>query len=247
MNPFSLTGKTILITGASSGIGKATAILCAEMGARLVICGRDKERLNVVLSELAANDHQLYLGDLTASENIDKLMDQLPPLDGVVMSAGKGMTVPIQFASREKLDDIFNTNFFASVELLRQLIRKKKLQAGASVVVILSIGGTRRFLTGNAAYGATKAALEAVVRYAAIELAQKQIRVNGICPGMVRTPFIGKGAFTEEQYQADMQTYPLKRYGEPEDIANGAVYLLSDAASWVTGHSLVIDGGVTIN
>jgi len=247
MNPFSLTDKTILITGASSGIGKATAILCAEMGAKLVICGRDKERLESVLAELKPNEHQLFLGDLTAPENIDSLMEQLPALDGVVMSAGKGITVPIQFASREKLDDVFNTNFFASVELLRQLIRKKKLNNAASVVIILSIGGTRRFLTGNAVYGSTKAALEAIVKYAAIELASKQIRVNGICPGMVRTPFIGKGALTEEQYQKDMQTYPLKRYGEPEDIANGAVYLLSDAASWVTGHSLVIDGGVTIN
>lgn len=247
MNPFSLVGKTILITGASSGIGKATALLCAEMGARLIICGRDKERLEAVLASLRGNGHQLFLGDLTCNEIVERLMAEMPSVDGVVMSAGRGTTVPLQFASREKLDDVFNTNFFASVELLRYLIRKKKLNNGASVVVILSIGGTRRFLAGNAVYGASKAALESIVRYAAIELASKQIRVNGICPGMVRTPFIGKGALTEEQYQKDMQTYPLKRYGEPEDIANGAVYLLSDAASWVTGHSLVIDGGVTIN
>ena len=247
MNPFSLVGKTILITGASSGIGKSTAVLCAEMGAKLIICGRDKERLEAVLASLPENGHQLFLGDLTSSETVERLMSEMPAIDGVVMSAGRGITVPIQFASREKLDDVFNTNFFASVELLRCLIRKKKLNNGASVVVILSIGGTRRFLAGNAVYGASKAALESIVRYAAIELASKQIRVNGICPGMVRTPFIGKGALTEEQYQKDMQTYPLKRYGEPEDIANGAVYLLSDAASWVTGHSLVIDGGVTIN
>ena len=247
MNPFLLTGKTILITGASSGIGRATALLCAELGAKLIICGRDQERLENVLSSLEGNEHRLFLGDLTDTEIVEKLIAEIPALDGVVMSAGKGMTLPLQFATREKLDDVFNTNFFASVELLRMLIRKKKLNNGASVVVILSIGGTRRFLTGNAIYGSTKAALEAIVRYAAIELASKQIRVNGICPGMVRTPFIGKGALTEEEYQKDMQTYPLKRYGEPEDIANGAVYLLSDAASWVTGHSLVIDGGVTIN
>lgn len=247
MNPFLLTDKTILITGASSGIGRATAILCAEMGAKLIICGRNKERLEEVHGSLIGKNHQLFLGDLTEAKTIEQLIEDIPSLDGVVLSAGKGMTVPLQFASREKFDDIFNTNFFASTELLRLLIRKKKLNNGASVVVILSIGGTRRFLTGNAVYGATKAALESIVKYAAIELASKQIRVNGICPGMVRTPFIGKGALTEEQYQLDMQTYPLKRYGEPEDIANGAVYLLSDASSWVTGHSLVIDGGVTIN
>ena len=247
MNPFSLTGKTILITGASSGIGKATAILCSEMGARLIICGRDKERLENVFATLVPNEHQMFLGDLTSPETTEQLMNTIPTIDGVVMSAGKGTTLPLQFATREKLDDVFNTNFFASVELLRQLAKKKKLNNGASIVVILSIGGTRRFLAGNAVYGASKAALESIVRYAAIELASKQIRVNGICPGMVRTPFIGKGALTEEQYQKDMQTYPLKRYGEPEDIANGAVYLLSDASSWVTGHSLVIDGGVTIN
>lgn len=247
MNPFSLTGKTILITGASSGIGKATAILCSEMGARLIICGRDKERLENVFATLLPNEHQMFLGDLTSPKTTEQLMNTIPTIDGVVMSAGKGTTLPLQFATREKLDDVFNTNFFASVELLRQLAKKKKLNNGASIVVILSIGGTRRFLAGNAVYGASKAALESIVRYAAIELASKQIRVNGICPGMVRTPFIGKGALTEEQYQKDMQTYPLKRYGEPEDIANGAVYLLSDASSWVTGHSLVIDGGVTIN
>lgn len=244
-NPFSLEGKTILVTGASSGIGQACAIEASKLGAKVVICGRNKERLADTMSQLEGDEHICFEGDLLDQETIERLVSLVPSLNGAVFSAGRGLTLPFQFSTREKFDDIFNINFFSPVELLRLLAKKKKLAAGCSVVMIVSIGGTRRYTVGNSIYGTAKAALQSMVHFAALELAPKKIRVNGICPGMVNTPLIQKGTLSEEQLKADMDKYPLKRYGEPEDIAHGAAYLLSDASSWVTGESLVIDGGVT--
>lgn len=244
-NPFSLEGKTVLITGASSGIGKATAIECSKMGGKIIICGRNQERLQETFSQLEGEGHSTFEGDLLEQETIERLVNEAPQLDGVMLSAGKGMTLPFQFCTREKFDDIFNINFFSPVEIVRLLSKNKKLKHGCSIVVIVSIGGTRRFTVGKSVYGSAKAALDSMIHFWAQELATKKIRVNGICPGMVNTPLIHKGTITEEQLKEDMNTYPLKRYGEPEDIANGAIYLLSDASSWITGHSLVIDGGVT--
>lgn len=244
-NPFSLEEKTILVTGASSGIGQASAIECSKLGAKVIVCGRNKERIEQTLELLEGNGHISFEGDLLEEEVIEKLVKEIPKVDGIVLSAGKGLTLPFQFCTREKFDDIFNINFFSPVELLRLLTKKKKLNQNCSVVFIVSIGGTRRFSVGNSIYGTAKAALQTMVRFSALELASKKIRVNGICPGMVNTPLIQKGTLSSEQLKSDMEKYPLKRYGEPEDIAHGVIYLLSDAASWVTGTSLVIDGGVT--
>lgn len=244
-NPFSLEGKTILVTGASSGIGQATAIECSKMGAKVIICGRDKERLNNTLSLLEGDNHQTFEGDLLHDEVLNNLVSTVPQLDGVVFSAGKGLTLPFQFSTREKFDDIFNVNFFSPIELLRLLSKKKKINQNGSVVFIVSIGGVKRFSVGNSIYGASKAALQSMVNFTAQELASKKIRVNSICPGMVETPLIRKGTLTEEQLKEDMDKYPLKRYGKPEDIAYASIYLLSEASSWLTGQSIVIDGGVT--
>ena len=245
-NPFSLDGRTILVTGASSGIGRTTAIECSRMGSRLIISGRDRERLAEVLNELQGDGHQFIIADLTQADQVDNLLSQLPVVDGVVLCAGQGTVVPFKMADRKKIDPIFEINYFAPVELLRLLIKKKKLANGASVVFVSSIGGVDSITIGNSIYGASKAALNSAMRFCALELASKQIRVNSVCPGMVNTRLIQGGAVSEEQHQADMQKYPLKRYGEPEDIAHGIVYLLSNASSWVTGHSLVIDGGYTV-
>lgn len=244
-NPFSLEGKTILVTGASSGIGRATAIECSKMGAKLVICGRNRERLEETLSNLSGSEHQVFEGDLLQEDVLDNLISVIPQLDGVVFSAGKGLSLPFQFSTREKFDEIFNINFFSPIELLRLLTKKKKFNKNSSVVFIVSIGGVKRFSVGNSIYGASKASLKSMVNYAAHELASKKIRVNGICPGMVETPLIRRGTITDEQLKEDMDKYPLKRYGQPEDVAYGAIYLLSDASSWVTGESIVIDGGIT--
>ena len=241
-NPFTLKGKTILVTGASSGIGQATAVKCAQMGAEVVITGRDTERLQAT-ADLMGNLKAQIAADLTNQEDVERLVASLPPLDGAVLCAGNSTTLPLQFGSREKFDEMFNVNFFAPVELL---YKKKVLQKGASVVLIASIGGTHSFMPGNGVYGASKAALNSLMKYAAREYASRKIRVNSICPGMVDTPLIHRGTITEEQLAEDAKRYPLGRYGKPDDIANGAVYLLSDASSWLTGHDLVIDGGFSI-
>jgi NAD(P)-dependent dehydrogenase (short-subunit alcohol dehydrogenase family) len=244
-NPFSLKGKTVLVTGASSGIGQATAVECAQMGAEVVITGRDTERLQAT-ADLLGNPKAQIVADLTSQEDVERLIAALPPLDGAVLCAGNSTTLPLQFGSREKFDEMFNVNFFAPVELLRLMYKKKVLQKGASVVLIASIGGTHSFMPGNGVYGASKAALNSLMKYAAREYASRKIRVNSICPGMVDTPLIHRGTITEEQLAEDAKRYPLGRYGKPDDIANGAVYLLSDASSWLTGHDLVIDGGFSI-
>lgn len=245
-NPFSLDGRTILVTGASSGIGRTTAIECSRMGARLIVTGRDSERLDKVLHELLGDGHQAIVANLTQADQVENLLSQLLVVDGVALCAGQGTVVPFKMADRRKIDPIFEINYFAPVELLRLLIKKKKLANGSSVVFVSSIGGVDSITIGNSIYGASKAALNSAMRFCALELASKQIRVNSVCPGMVNTRLIQGGAVSEEQHQADMQKYPLKRYGEPEDIAHGIIYLLSNASSWVTGHSLVIDGGYTV-
>ena len=245
-NPFSLNGKTVLVTGASSGIGQETAIQCSKLGAKLIITARNEERLKDTLSQLEGEGHQMMIAELTNQADIDELVSKVEHLNGVVLCAGKGMTSPFPFSTREKYDDIFNINFFAPVELLRLLVKKKKLQKESSVVFVSSIGGNGSYSLGNGVYGASKAAICSTMKFCARELAPKKIRVNSVNPGMVNTRLIQGGAISEEQHKLDMEKYPLKRYGEPEDIAYGIIYLLSDASSWVTGHSLVIDGGITI-
>lgn len=245
-NPFSLEGKTILVTGASSGIGQATAIECSKLGAKVVITGRNVERLTETLKALDGEGHVLLEADLTEANGVEGISDQCPTLNGVVLCAGKGMTLPLNFATREKYDQIFSVNFFAPMELLRLLLKRKKVEKGASIVFVSSIGGNWSFSLGNGVYGASKAAVNSAMKFWAKELAPKKIRSNSVSPGMVNTRLIQGGAISEEQHKLDMEKYPLKRYGEPNDIAHGIIYLLSDASSWVTGHSLVIDGGVTI-
>ena len=245
-NPFSLSGKTILVTGASSGIGQATAIECSKMGAKLVITGRNAERLQETMNLLEGEGHQQVLAELTDEEQVKNLVEGCSVLQGVALCAGRPMTLPFQFCTREKMDDVFNTNYFAPFELLRLLAKKKKILAGSSAVFITSIGGVLRCTPGNTVYGATKAALTSTMKFAALELAQKKIRVNAVCPGMTNTKLIHAGTISEEQLKANESKVPLEKFCDPVDIAQGVVYLLSDASKSVTGHSLVIDGGVTI-
>lgn len=247
-NPFSLAGKTILVTGASSGIGRTTAVNCSRMGARVIVTARDKSRLQETVNELAPVEggHKQYLADLTNQEDVKRPLGELPPLDGAVLCAGNSVTLPLQFGTRDKFDSMFEVNFFSPVELMRLMYKKKLLNKGSSVVLMASIGGTHSYMPGNGVYGASKAALNSVMKYAAREYAARKVRVNSICPGMVDTPLIHRGVITDEQLAEDAKKYPLGRYGRPEDIANGVIYLLSDASSWLTGHDLVIDGGFSI-
>lgn len=245
-NPFSLSGKTILVTGASSGIGQATAIECSKLGAKLVITGRNVERLQETMRQLEGEGHQQVVAELTDSNDLCCLVRRCSHLDGVVLCAGKGRTLPFAFSTRECFDEIMEVNYYSPVELLRLLVRGKVLNKPASVVFVSSVGGVFLFGGANTIYGASKAAVNSTMRYCATELAAKKIRVNSVNPGMTETALIRRGTISDEQLQEDVKRYPLKRYGQPIDIAHGIIYLLSDASSWVTGHSLVIDGGVTI-
>lgn len=248
-NPFSLKGKTILVTGASSGIGKATAVLCAEMGASLILIARDAVRLNSVAGKVmeCGTSAEIIQLDLTEATAIDTLIEQLPIVDGLMLCAGKGLTLPVQFCDRKNFEDLFELNFFSTVELVRQVYKKKKISKGGAIVAVSSMGGTHVFSGGNGIYGASKAALDSFMKFAAKEFASRKIRVNTILPAMVDTPLIHRGTITDEQLAENAKVYPLKRYGKPEDIANAALYLLSDASSWVTGTSMIVDGGLSIS
>ena len=245
-NPFSLEGKTILVTGASSGIGRRTAVECSKLGAKLIITARNEERLKETLSLLQGDGHEMILADLTSDEERQIIVEQIPLLNGLVLCAGKSNAVPFKLANRDKFDSIFEINFFAPIELMRMLIKANKLLEKSSVVFVSSVGGLEIISKGNSIYGASKAAFNSTMKFCALELSPKGIRCNSVLPGMVNTGLIEGGALNKEQHMADMLKYPLKRYGEPEDIAYGIIYLLSDASSWVTGHSLVIDGGISI-
>ena len=245
-NPFSLKGKTILVTGASSGIGQETAIQCSKMGAKVIVTARNEERLKETLSQMEGEGHLMMLADLTNQAELESLVNEIDQLNGLVLCAGKPKTLPFQFCTRDNFDEVFNINFFAPVELLRLLVKKKKMTKDSSVVFVSSIGGVRAYGASNSIYGASKSAIDSIMKTSARELATKRIRVNSVNPGMVDTKLIHVGVITEEQLEADKKTYPLQRYGNPIDIALGIVFLLSDASSWMTGHPLVIDGGKTI-
>ena len=241
-NPFSLEGKTIFVTGASSGIGQSTAVQCSRMGARVVVTGRDVERLQITFSMLQGEGHIQIVADVDKDEDIERLADSCPELDGLVNNAGQSKGTPVNFIRREDLENVFQTNLYGVMLLTKRLLKKKKLARGGSIVFTSSIS-SHMTAPGIAIYAASKAALSAYMRNCAIELAPKGIRANAVLPGMVETKLINNGKYTEEDRQADMQLYPLGRYGKPEDIAYLMVYLLSDASVWMTGSELVIDGG----
>lgn len=245
-NPYSLEGRTILITGASSGIGRITAIECAKLGAQVVLTGRNEERLSSVLNELEGIGHQFVTCDLKNSTAIRELVEGLPAIDGFVSNAGYTKTAPVQFVKEDDLLSMLQVNTVAPVLLLRDLLKKKKLQKGASVVFTSSIAGVVRSSVGNTMYASTKGAISAFVRVAAKELAAKGIRVNAVCPASVDTGILDNGAISREQLEADMANYPLQRYGKPEEVAWAIIYLLSEASAWTTGTNMLIDGGISI-
>ena len=245
-NPFSLEGKTILVTGASSGIGRAAACECSKMGAKVIITARNEERLSQTLSELDGEGHQMILCDLNNEEAIDNLVAQMPEIQGLINNAGFTKILPVQFLSYEDINSVFQVNTFAPMILLQKLLKKKKMKKGASVVFTSSLAGMGVCTVGNSMYSASKGAISAFIRCVALELAPKNIRVNAVCPGMVDTGILDSGTLKKEQLEEDMRNYPLGRYGKPEDIAWAMVYLLSEASGWVTGDNLIIDGGLTI-
>jgi len=245
-NPFTLQGKTILITGASSGIGRATAIECAKMGAKVVITGRNESRLNDTFNQLEGEGHIQLVADLKSKDDILELIAKMPVLDGCVNNAGIVKTALTQFITEDGLDEVLKVNTIAPIMLTQLLIKNKKLQKKSSVVFTSSISGVYSAIVGNAIYSVSKGAINGFVKNAALDLASKQIRVNSVNPGMISTDILTDGTISEEQLEEDKKKYPLKRYGKPEEVAFAIIYLLSDASAWVTGTSLLIDGGFTL-
>jgi len=244
MNAFDLTGKTILVTGASSGLGRQSAITASEYGAKLVITGRNPDRLGETFHSLKGQGHLQFLADLTSQADIDQLVASLPVLNGVVHSTGISDLSPARFITAETIAKTFSISFDASVLLTAGLLGKKKLAKGHSSIVFISSISTRYPFVGGAMYISAKAALEAYARVLALELAPKGIRVNCVAPAFVRTPMLDETAANYSQEAVNMiEARQILGLGDPEDVANSIVYYLSDASKWVSATSLVLGGG----
>ena len=241
--PFHLTGKTILITGASSGIGRQAAINCAAMGANIILTGRNEDRLNEAYKQLSGDNHQTIPCDLLNDASILSLVKNISLLDGVVHCAGIVKPFPIQFLNKQKIDETLHTNFYSTVCLTSALFKAKKINDGASLVFLSSISGQYPG-KGNSMYAASKAGIEAFAKTVAAEYAHRKIRANSISPAMVKTPLYDYTSEGELKYAMDKHVakYPLG-VGYAEDVANAIIFLLSQASRWITGINIFMDGG----
>jgi NAD(P)-dependent dehydrogenase (short-subunit alcohol dehydrogenase family) len=242
---FSLEGKKILITGAGSGIGRATAIIASKMGATVLLIDISEEGMIETLSMLdeQLSGHQMYVLDLTNSEAVKSLVERIDNLDGLVNNAGISNSRPVQMIREEDFDRVVGLNTKAPMILTNLLYKKKKLNKGASIVFTSSLAGLYTFTPANGLYSLSKSALTSYAKSCAVEFAGRGIRSNCVNPSMVNTHLKESLSFSEEEYKKDIEKYPLKRYAEPEEVANAIVFLLSDAASYITGHTLLVDGG----
>lgn len=243
-NPFSLDGKRILITGASSGIGKATAEECAKCGAKVVLTARNEERLKATLGSLEGEGHSMIIADLTKQDESMALVSQLETLDGVVLCAGINDKSIIKFLNQEHVDKMLATNFTSPVYLSQMLTKKKKLSKEASIVFISSISAFYPSVS-NAMYASSKAALSQFAKVLALELMPQKIRVNCIEPAFVETGMLNKYEISDKMDEIRANA-PFGRFLEPVEVAQAAIYLLSDATKLVTGSNLVMDGGFLI-
>jgi len=244
-NPFSLEGKTILVTGASSNIGRQIAIKCSEMGAKMIVTARSAERLNETVSAMTGEGHQIITSDLSDAEQIPALVEQLPELDGIVMCAAIFRTTPIRNNRRKYTEEMFNTNTFANIDLVQLLLKNKKIKAGGSILFVSSVAAYRPY-AGNALYSATKGAINSFCQVLAIEQGNKGIRANCISPGIIKRDLkVKEWAVTQEELAKEEARFPLG-FGHTEDIAYAAIYMMSDASKWVTGTNMIVDGGQSI-
>lgn len=250
-NPFTLEGKNIVVTGASSGIGQQVAITCSRMGAKVALIGRNKQRLGETKSQLEGTGHLAISYDLTDLEHqkelVSDIVSKMGLIDGLVNCAGVSTTLPFKLLTPEKNDEFFRINVFAAVELTRQVLGIKNVnKRGASVIFIASVMG----VVGESAkslYSLTKGALIAGCRSLAIEYASKRIRINVVSPGVIETPINRNQPYLAdpEKRKKTESLHPLG-IGTTVDIANACIYLLSDASRWVSGQNLIVDGGYTI-
>ena len=247
-NPYSLNGKTILVTGAGSGIGRTTSVEASRLGARLILVDINEIGLAETMAMLEPSGavHLSYTVDLCNEAAIDAMVKDIPVIHGCSNNAGITKLTPIQFITSEEMERIHKVNLIAPMMLTKYLIKRKKLARPSSIVFTASAGGVFVASPGNAVYATSKCGIDAYMRTAALELAPKGIRCNSVNPGMVETPLINRGQVTAEQHEKDKENYPLGRYGKPEDVALATIYLLSDASAWMTGTALKIDGGLTL-
>jgi NAD(P)-dependent dehydrogenase (short-subunit alcohol dehydrogenase family) len=242
-NPFSLEGKTVLVTGASSGIGRAIAIECSRLGAKVIATGRNEKRLSVTLDMLEGKDNMILTAELTNGGSLDNLISKLPMLDGIVHSAGISKRLPLKFIKEEDLENLHKINFVAPLLLTQKVYKNKLLSSEASLVFISSVAVNYASI-GSIMYMSSKGALNSFVKGLAYEVSAMKIRANVIQPGMIDTDL--SSILSDEDKLKDLANYPLGRYGKPEEVAFAAVYLLSDTAKWITGSILTIDGGLTL-
>lgn len=249
-NPMDLSGKYIMVTGASSGIGKGIAKFLSKLGANLIMLARSEERLKETLNALEPGDHSYYLLDLNRLDEIEgifvKVCSQGRKLDGLVHSAGISLTIPLQYLKMNDLKNIMTVNFYSFMELVKQFSRKKYSNGGGSIVAVSSIS-SRVGARGLAAYCASKGALDSSIRALALDLAAKNIRINSVAPGIIDTQIYDdlKDIVNNNDFEEKLKERQLLGVGKPEDVAYAAAFLLSDASRFITGTSLVLDGGYT--
>lgn len=250
-NPFTLENKTILVTGASSGIGRQCAIDCSKMGAKVVLLARNEERLKETLSLMNGEGHLLVAQDLTDFEALPQLVkdivEKMGPLDGALHCAGISNTEPLKLIGIERLEEFFRSNVFSTIELTREICKLKNVnKEGASIVFFSSVMG----VVGEScksSYSLTKGALISGMRSLAVEYAKKKIRFNCVSPGVIETPINANQAYMKEpELRALFEAKHLLGIGQCSDISNACIYLLSDASRWVTGQNLIVDGGYTV-
>ena len=245
-NPFSIEGKTFLVTGAASGMGRATALTCARMGANVVAADFNEEGLDALSKEMLRGNHLFISMNLADETTWETLLETIPVVDGIAGCAGIASMKPFSFIDKSDFDKVFGVNFFGPVLLVKSLLKKKKIAKGGSVVFVSSVDGPKVVHAGNSVYSASKNALVGMARNMAIDLAVKQIRVNCVLPGTTDTPLIRTANVSEEDLANNAKQFPLKRFGRPEDMANAIIFLLSDASSFITGTELTVDGGYSI-
>ncbi len=243
-NPFDLSGKKILVTGASSGIGYETCLAISRQGGTFIAVARRVELLEKLIKE-SGNENSFILADLSQTEDIQKIVDLMPNIDGIVHSAGIVTLAPVKFYSKELMNSIRETNFDSIALLINLITKKKKINKDSSIVLVASIAGLFG-MKGNGIYAASKGALIAISKVWASEFSSNRIRVNCVSPGMVKTEITNKSIedLSLEVIQQDEKKYPLG-YGEAIQVANPIIFLLSEASSWITGQNLILDGGRT--
>lgn len=249
-NPFSLKDKTIVVTGASSGIGAQCAIDCAAMGANVVLVARTRTRLNETLSRMAPGNHRVVSQDLTKIELMGNLVkdikENLGPISGLVCCAGISSVTPLNLIKEDELNNMLYTNVYSSIFLTKEICKRGNFdKEGTSIVFLSSIMG----LVGETAktmYSLTKGALQSASKSLAVEMAPKKIRVNCIAPGTIITPInINLPHIADPEKRRLLEAKHPLGLGETTDISNACVFLLSDAARWITGQVIAIDGGYT--